>query len=179
MEQNTININELERLAKALGGAEWSFDVAIPENGVCAQVWDGEGNDLFTAGPTDEGSLAVQLAAAVCPAAILSLIDRLRKAEAERDALAAKLKELEGLAERYRVLLSNIDHTQPVNAGPLEALKVIVERFGPIKNELIFSKRLAISDAEKALAAAEARQAEPVRFTRESVARAQIGRAHV
>lgn len=53
-------------------------------------------------------------------------VDECMALRKERDALAAKLAELEGLADRYRVLLSNRDHTEPVNARLLEALREII-----------------------------------------------------
>ena len=65
-----------------------------------------------------------------CQEAAKDIALQATKAEAERDALAANLKELEGQAERYRVLLSNIDHTQPMNSRMLAALRRIERWFG-------------------------------------------------
>ena len=65
-----------------------------------------------------------------CQEAAKDLAQQATKAEAERDAMAAKLKELEGQAERYKVLLSNSDHTQPMNSRMLAALRRIERWFG-------------------------------------------------
>ncbi len=59
-----------------------------------------------------------------------ALVRNLEMAAKERDAMAAKLKELEGQAERYKVLLSNSDHTQPMNSRMLAALRRIERWFG-------------------------------------------------
>ena len=88
-----MDIAELKRLAEAAGGDEWTFDVAIPERGFCAQVWDGEGNDVLTGRATDRGSAVAAFVSTANPAAVLELIadvDRLRRIESAARNLIAQ-----------------------------------------------------------------------------------------
>ena len=97
---NEINIEELERLAKAATPGPWKACGTVEQIG-------GDYKDII---PTSVSCMAycyggsadraedkdLIFIAAANPSAVISLIDRLKKAEAERDALAAELVELEG-----------------------------------------------------------------------------------
>lgn len=150
---------------------------------------------------------------------VYAMLVKASQLQAERDALAAKLKELEGqepvatymghrltpegtdefwgvsknrLAINAPLFARPVPAEQPVNARLLEALKTVtahlisahslLERGGKkaAASDKVFSIMLSdytksIEEGRAALAAAEARQAEPVRLTRESVARAIWG----
>lgn len=93
MEQNTINIDELERLAKAAyveSPGPWrrqDFHSDGARNGV-----DAADGSVVCASYGYRRPAVFDFIAGANPVAILSLIERLRLVEAERDDLAAKLK---------------------------------------------------------------------------------------
>ena len=155
---NEINIEELERLAKAATPGPWKACGTVEQIG-------GDYKDII---PTSVSCMAycyggsadraedkdLIFIAAANPSAVISLIDRLKKAEAERDALAAELVELEGQepvawlydwqapeglikgwvetnrdaipedATNIRPLYARPAPAEPVNARLLEALKL-------------------------------------------------------
>lgn len=101
---NEINLEELEALANAAGGLKWiacgpSYGEAKPAFLDEVNVDDDEYPEAvcqYPAGSRSDVSDKMAYIAEANPATLLSLLDRLKSAEAERDAMAAKLAELEG-----------------------------------------------------------------------------------
>ena len=101
---NEINLEELEALANAAGGVKWiacgpSYGEAKPAFLDEVNVDDDEYPEAvcqYPAGCRSDVSDKMAYIAEANPATLLSLLDRLKSAEAERDALAAMLSELEG-----------------------------------------------------------------------------------
>ena len=101
---NEINLEELEALANAAGGVKWiacgpSYGEAKPAFLDEVNVDDDEYPEAvcqYPAGCRSDVSDKMAYIAEANPATLLSLLDRLKSAEAERDAMAARLAELEG-----------------------------------------------------------------------------------
>ena len=103
MMSNEINLEELEALANAAGGVKWiacgpSYGEAKPAFLDEVNVDDDEHPESvcqYPAGCRSDVSDKMAYIAEANPATLLSLLDRLKSAEAERDALAALVSDLD------------------------------------------------------------------------------------
>ena len=103
MMSNEINLEELEALANAAGGVKWiacgpSYGEAKPAFLDEVIVDDDEHPEAvcqYPAGCRSDVSDKMAYIAEANPATLLSLLDRLKSAEAERDALAALVSDLD------------------------------------------------------------------------------------
>ena len=103
MMSNEINLEELEALANAAGGVKWiacgpSYGEAKPAFLDEVNVDDDEYPEAvcqYPAGCRSDVSDKMAYIAEANPATLLSLLDRLKSAEAERDALAALVSDLD------------------------------------------------------------------------------------
>lgn len=76
-----IDLDELERKAKAATAGNWSYSEAIIDRSFCAQVWDFEDMSLATLSVTEQASRDAEFIAAFNPSVAQELILRLRDAE--------------------------------------------------------------------------------------------------